>query len=142
MPRNAATPPWSAFWKRPARSRGRPSFGRPTGLYLAPHTLHRAACMSFARLLAAALLAAAASAVAGGNPAAAQDRRVPSSAAEPLMSYAPLVKRVAPAVVNVYAARVVENRNPLLDDPMFRRFFGQGIPREQVQRSLGSGVIV
>ena len=67
---------------------------------------------------------------------------MPSSAAEPLMSYAPLVKRVAPAVVNVYAARVVENRNPLLDDPMFRRFFGQGIPREQVQRSLGSGVIV
>ena len=67
---------------------------------------------------------------------------VPSSAAEPLMSYAPLVKRVAPAVVNVYAARVVENRNPLLDDPMFRRFFGQGVPREQVQRSLGSGVIV
>ena len=72
----------------------------------------------------------------------AQDRRVPSSAVEPLMSYAPLVKRVAPAVVNVYAARVVENRNPLLDDPMFRRFFGQGVPREQVQRSLGSGVIV
>ena len=51
---------------------------------------------------------------------------MPSSAAEPLMSYAPLVKRVAPAVVNVYAARVVENRNPLLDDPMFRRFFGAG----------------
>ena len=98
--------------------------------------------MRFARVLAAAL--AAASAMIGpGNPAAAQDRRIPSTAAEPLMSYAPLVKRVAPSVVNVYAARVVENRNPLLDDPMFRRFFGgQGAPREQVQRSLGSGVIV
>ena len=37
------------------------------------------------------------------------------------------------------------NRNPLLDDPFFRRFFGSpefGVPREQVQRSLGSGVIV
>ena len=87
-------------------------------------------------------VAAIAAVCAGLVPAEAQDRRIPSSAAEPLMSYAPLVKRVAPAVVNVYAARVVENRNPLMDDPMFRRFFGQGVPREQVQRSLGSGVIV
>ncbi|MCQ3943433.1 MAG: serine protease, partial [Alphaproteobacteria bacterium] len=75
-------------------------------------------------------------------PASAQERRAPANAAELTMSYAPIVKRVAPAVVNVYAARVVENRNPLLDDPIFRRFFGQGIPREQVSRSLGSGVIV
>jgi Do/DeqQ family serine protease len=47
-------------------------------------------------------------------------------------------------VVNVYAAKVVQIRNPLLDDPIFRRFFGvpNGTPREQVQRSLGSGVIV
>jgi Do/DeqQ family serine protease len=46
-------------------------------------------------------------------------------------------------VVNVYAAKVVENRNPLLDDPIFRRFFGNpGAPREQIQRSLGSGVLV
>jgi Do/DeqQ family serine protease len=37
---------------------------------------------------------------------------------------------------------VIENRIPLMDDPIFRRFFGQGVPREQVQRSLGSGVIV
>ena len=39
-------------------------------------------------------------------------------------SYAPVVQRVAPAVVNVYAAKVVQNRNPLFDDPFFRRFFG------------------
>ena len=40
--------------------------------------------------------------------------------------------------------KVVENRNPFMDDPFFRRFFGGGggMPREQVQRSLGSGVIV
>ncbi len=76
-------------------------------------------------------------------PAAwAQDRRLPQSAAEMKLSFASVVKRVSPAVVNVYAARVVENRNPLMDDPIFRRFFGQGMPREQVQRSLGSGVIV
>ena len=73
--------------------------------------------------------------------ASAQERRVPSSAAELQLSYAPLVKRVAPAVVNVYAARVVENRNPFMNDPMFRQFFG-ALPREQVLRSLGSGVIV
>jgi Do/DeqQ family serine protease len=71
----------------------------------------------------------------------AQDRQVPSSQAELQFSYAPVVKRVAPAVVNVYAARVVENRNPFMNDPLFRQFFG-AVPREQVLRSLGSGVIV
>ena len=78
-------------------------------------------------------------------PAAAQDRRVPSSAAELKLSFAPIVQRAAPAVVNVYAAKMVQNRNPLLDDPIFRRFFGvPGGPGGQgpVQRSLGSGVIV
>src|SRR3954470_8304608 len=76
--------------------------------------------------------------------ASAQDRRVPSSAAELRLSYAPIVQRVQPAVVNVYAAKTVQNRNPLLDDPIFRRFFG--VPGnkqpEQMQRSLGSGVLV
>src|SRR6266446_2277241 len=75
-------------------------------------------------------------------PATGQEVRVPSSAGEIRLSYAPVVKRVAPAVVNVYAARVVESRLPMFDDPIFRRFFGGGSPREQVQRSLGSGVIV
>ena len=75
--------------------------------------------------------------------AVAQDRVVPVSPAQLTLSYAPVVKRVAPAVVNVYAAKVVENRNPLLDDPIFRRFFGvPGGQREQIQRSLGSGVLV
>src|SRR3569623_123606 len=78
-------------------------------------------------------------------PAMAQDRRVPASDAELKLSYAPLVKNVAPAVVNVYAAKVVQNRNPLFDDPIFRQFFGgRGLPggAPQVQRSLGTGVIV
>jgi Do/DeqQ family serine protease len=75
----------------------------------------------------------------------AQERRVPGSVAELTLSYAPVVQRVAPAVVNVYAAKVVENRNPFFDDQFFRRFFGgpdSSVPREQVQRSLGSGVIL
>ena len=76
-------------------------------------------------------------------PASAQDRRVPASAAEIRLSYAPIVQRVQPAVVNVYAAKVVRDHNPLLDDPIFRRFFGvPGQQPEQMQRSLGSGVMV
>jgi Do/DeqQ family serine protease len=94
--------------------------------------------MPLGRFLPVALLLVLAS-----LPAAAQDRVVPTSPTQLTLSYAPLVKRVAPAVVNVYAAKVVENRNPLLDDPIFRRFFGNpGGPREQIQRSLGSGVVV
>src|SRR6184192_2100757 len=74
---------------------------------------------------------------------AAQDRRVPASPADIRLSYAPIVQRVQPAVVNVYAGKVVQNRNPLLDDPIFRRFFGvPGQQPEQMQRSLGSGVMV
>src|ERR1700727_659102 len=76
-------------------------------------------------------------------PALAQDRRVPVSPAEIRLSYAPIVQHVQPAVVNVYAAKMVQNRNPLLDDPIFRRFFGvPGQQPEQMQRSLGSGVMV
>src|SRR3982075_1622893 len=81
--------------------------------------------------------------LAGPWRASAQDRRVPSSAAELRLSYAPIVQRVQPAVVNVYAAKTVQNRNPWLDDPIFRRFFGvPGQQPEQMQRSLGSGVMV
>jgi Do/DeqQ family serine protease len=68
-------------------------------------------------------------------------RQIPTLPAQIQLSYAPVVRRAAPAVVNVYAARVVENRNPFMNDPLFRQFFG-AVPREQVLRSLGSGVIV
>ncbi|HWW46698.1 MAG TPA: DegQ family serine endoprotease [Xanthobacteraceae bacterium] len=76
------------------------------------------------------------------HPASAQERRVPASPMDVRLSYAPIVQRVTRAVVNVYAAKLMP-RNPLLDDPIFRRFFGApGQSPEQVQRSLGSGVIV
>lgn len=73
--------------------------------------------------------------------------RVPASRAEIQFSFAPLVQRAAPAVVNVYTRRVERvQRSPLMDDPFFRRFFGDqmpgGPPRERVAQSLGSGVIV
>src|SRR3982075_1667191 len=75
--------------------------------------------------------------------ASAQERRVPTSPTELRLSYAPVVQRVAPGVVNVYAAKTVSVRNPLFDDPIFRRFFGMpGGSGEQVQRSLGSGVVI
>ena len=74
----------------------------------------------------------------------AQAQTVPQSMAQIQLSYAPLVKQAAPAVVNIYAQRVVaERRNPFADDPFFGdlfRNFGQATPR--VQNSLGSGVIV
>jgi S1-C subfamily serine protease len=88
--------------------------------------------------LAVVLIATAAFA----GSTAAQERRIPTQS-ELRLSYAPVVQRVAPAVVNVYAAKLVQNRNPLLDDPIFRRFFGvPGGGGNQLQRSLGSGVII
>jgi len=78
-------------------------------------------------------------------PAIAQERRVPNDSSQVTLSFAPVVKRAAPAVVNVYVRRKVQQRvSPFLNDPFFRRFFGEGfgMPRERVENSLGSGVIV
>jgi serine protease DegS len=60
-------------------------------------------------------------------------------------SYAAAVERAAPAVVNINTAKVVAvPSNPLLNDPVFRQFFGRGqeSPRKRVETSLGSGVIL
>ncbi len=71
---------------------------------------------------------------------------LPRNRPEMLMSFAPLVKRTAPAVVNVYAKTVERQQQASpFDDPFFKQFFGQlqlGPPRERVANSLGSGVIV
>ena len=73
---------------------------------------------------AQAAFAGALALVALAQPAAAQDRVVPSPD-QLRLSYAPVVKRVTPSVVNVYAAKAVQVRNnPLFEDPLFRRFFG------------------
>lgn len=64
-------------------------------------------------------------------------RTVPESSVQMKMSFAPVVKETAPAVVNVYTQRKVVRQV----DPFFS-FFGRGIPRERTERSLGSGVIV
>ena len=69
---------------------------------------------------------------------------VPQSEIEIKLSFVPLVKQAAPAVVNIYAQRIIEERrSPFSRDPFFRDFFrnfGQLQPR--VQNSLGSGVIL
>jgi Do/DeqQ family serine protease len=60
-------------------------------------------------------------------------------------SYAEAVAVAAPAVVNLYSSRnVEEHRNPLLSDPLFRRFLGEdsAAPRIRKELSLGSGVIM
>ncbi|ALP54591.1 hypothetical protein Tel_16330 [Candidatus Tenderia electrophaga] len=62
-----------------------------------------------------------------------------------LASYAHAVDIAAPAVVNVYTRKVVTQRaNPLFEDPLFRRFFGDRAPapQQRLENSLGSGVIV
>lgn len=75
------------------------------------------------------------------------ERRVPTSEMEIKLSYAPLVKKVSPAVVNIYTRKVIkERRSTFFDHPLFRDFFKDdrsfGMPQERVLRSLGSGVIV
>jgi S1-C subfamily serine protease len=94
--------------------------------------------------LAAALAAAAIGvpAYAGSPPASA-----PVEAA-PMPSLAPMVKRISPSVVNIATRGTIKEqpgRNPLLDDPFFRRFFEpppDSRPRERQFKSAGSGVIV
>jgi Do/DeqQ family serine protease len=58
-------------------------------------------------------------------------------------SYADAAKKAMPAVVNIYTSKEVRSRNPLADDPIFRRYFPE-LDKGQLQRqtSLGSGVIV
>jgi Do/DeqQ family serine protease len=106
--------------------------------------IHRPA--PYRKTLAAAALAGALLAGVAPWPALAQQRQVPETREQVTLSFAPLVKQTQAAVVNVYGARVEKRpQNPFMDDPFVRRFFGDGgfgVPRERVQRSLGSGVIV
>jgi serine protease Do len=82
--------------------------------------------------------------------AQAQDlpRALPQSQAQVQLSFAPIVKQAAPAVVNIYTKRRVQVESPLsplMQDPVFRQFFAQRFgarQRERVVSSLGSGVIV
>lgn len=81
------------------------------------------------------------------QPAYAQEdaeRTVPQSREQVQLSFSPVVKKVAPAVVNIYTSRKVQVQNPFLNDPLFRHFFhGFGFNMgERTVNSLGSGVII
>ena len=79
------------------------------------------------------------------SPAQAQQKLPPPTREAAQYSFAPIVRKAAPAVVNVYVrSRVQTFNSPFADDPLFRRFFGEnfGQPSERVMSSLGSGVIV
>lgn len=79
--------------------------------------------------------------------ATAQERIPPPTREAVQYSYAPIVKRATPAVVNVYVRSKVRTAvSPFANDPFFQRFFGGrggfGLPQERIQQSLGSGVII
>ncbi|MCZ6453095.1 MAG: Do family serine endopeptidase [Alphaproteobacteria bacterium] len=84
--------------------------------------------------------------VAGFTTGAIAQKIVPGSSEAVTLSFAPLVKQAAPAVVNIFTRKAVTRQvSPLFDDPFFRRFFGDALPRqrrERIENSLGSGVIV
>ena len=84
---------------------------------------------------------------------AADGVKMPAEKVEPLIdttrtggvvSYSAAVKVAAPAVVNIFTTQKVKQKNhPLLNDPVFREFFGNQAPQQpQNENSLGSGVIV
>jgi len=105
---------------------------------------------SLAAIVLAGLIGISQGAAQTTQPSTADLRLVPKSEAQIKLSFAPIVKSVAPAVVNVYASRKVVRQqrvSPFFDDPFFRRFFGQpgggfNQPRQRVESSLGSGVII
>src|SRR3569832_1450865 len=75
----------------------------------------------------------------------ASPRQLPQSQAEVQLSFAPLVKQVTPAVVNVYATKTEQGfQSPFQSDPFFSQLFGGDMfqSRPQTSQSLGSGVIV
>jgi len=97
--------------------------------------------MTLPQLLAAIALIAVS--LVGDAAAQGFQRQSPETRGQMQMSFAPLVKQAAPAVVNVYGARREQRpRNSFMDDPFFREFFGGGRGQDRVQQSVGSGVIV
>jgi serine protease Do len=100
--------------------------------------------------LQAASLGGAAPASVGANPApwlTIQETPI-NRELKAATSVAPVVKKVASSVVNIYSTVTIHERpNQLFNDPFFRRFFGEQFggqtqPRSHREQSLGSGVIV
>ena len=78
-----------------------------------------------------------------GQIALSQDTKIPDSSEEIKLSFSPLVKRVTPAVVNIFASRMVRQSSSPLNDSLFGRLLRERYQnRTYEDRSLGSGVIV
>ncbi|HEX7339357.1 MAG TPA: DegQ family serine endoprotease [Rhodanobacteraceae bacterium] len=75
-------------------------------------------------------------------PAMAHATPPPIVNGQPMASLAPMLAHVTPAVVNISSKTHIQVRTPYFNDPLFQRFFGGGVPRERIEQSLGSGVIV
>ena len=79
------------------------------------------------------------------------ERTPPTDMMHMQLSFAPVVKQVSPAVVNIYTSRTVRqsrSHSPFMSDPFFSQFFGEGSRlfgqylQPRVERALGSGVII
>ncbi|UPG89513.1 Do family serine endopeptidase [Luteibacter aegosomaticola] len=66
----------------------------------------------------------------------------PAVDGQPVPSLAPMLAKVTPAVVNISTKTRIRTQGAYFNDPLFAQLFGQGIPRERVEQSLGSGVVV
>ncbi len=79
-----------------------------------------------------------------GNVVTVQQEQPPATAAQPIASFSSAARKAMPAVVNIYTSQEVKRqRQPLMDDPVFRYFFGEQFdPGVQRREGLGSGVIV
>ncbi len=96
---------------------------------------------------APATMAIITEAAAEAAPSAVKISRVVPNAGQVSLSYASIVEKAAPSVVNIYTKKTVK-RAPMMDDPFFKFFFNDGgggggaLGRDRVEQSLGSGVVV
>lgn len=81
--------------------------------------------------------------LAHGGDVRAQTTAVPQAQADITLSFAPVVKKTVPAVVNIYATAKVQQSLmlPMMEDPFFSQLFGD-MTRDRLEKALGSGVIV
>src|SRR5215471_10344625 len=94
------------------------------------------------RVLSALVLSGGIALAAGTPSSVSAGAPIPEVGGAPMQSLAPVLSRVTPGVVGVSVRGRVREDNPLLQDPLFRRFFSQQQPIERETQATGSGVIV
>src|SRR6476660_3993421 len=95
------------------------------------------------RVLSALVVSGGVALAAGTMHLALAGAPIPEVGGAPVQTLAPVVSRITPGVVGISVRGRVREDNPLLQDPMFRRFFNlQQQPVERETQATGSGVIV